>query len=514
MEAITWTLVAIMLSMLVYRYIRLKRKELYWKEKEVGFCKAEYFLSGLLQLIKNQPILETWYNQYKEFPNHKFVAVENLNKTMLMARDPEFVKKIAINDFQYFVDHGEYKSDKGTLINLGLFSLTGNEWRGFRAKLSPTFTTGKLKSMFVEMEPCCDALLHNIGKTCENPDYDIRDDIMTYAMDVSASVIFGIELRNKELREKYKKTFSQLFDSSTIRLFIYSILSKFPRLTKMLNLKIVERKMEEFFKDIIKQTFEQRKANNTHRNDYVQLLLNLKESGNLEVKVKDPDDDYLKTEDVHIENVEVTDDILSAQAFQFLTGGFEPIYNTMLMFLIEVARCEDIQVKLRKEIKEVKAKYGGYVYNSLKEMVYLEQCIQETLRKYPVVPFLMRYCVKDYVVNDRLTIENGTQIFVSLQGIQNDPAYFPNPEKFDPDRFRPNESIKNLAYLPFGEGPRLCIGMRFAMMEIKLGLAKILEQFSISPGEKAKYPIEMKRKGLFLCPCRGYLKMSKITITQ
>lgn len=97
------------------------------------------------------------------------------------------------------------------MINLGLFSLTGNEWRGFRAKLSPTFTTGKLKSMFVEMEPCCDALLHNIGKTCENPDYDIRDDIMTYAMDVSASVIFGIELRNKELREKYKKNIFTTF---------------------------------------------------------------------------------------------------------------------------------------------------------------------------------------------------------------------------------------------------------------------------------------------------------------
>ncbi|XP_024082425.1 cytochrome P450 6B1-like isoform X3 [Cimex lectularius] len=507
MGEITLALVVIVISLVLYRFIWLVRRVKYWKSKNVGYSKAENFSGGLLSLIQKTPLYDRWYILYSDYPGHKFVAVDNNDKPLLLARDAEFVQKIMIKDFQYFVDHDKPNADEGSLFSLGLFGLTGNEWRGFRAKISPTFTSGKLKSMFDQLEACSDAMLKSVEKSYEMPDYDVRDDVMSYAMDVTASAIFGIEFRDEELRAKYKKTSSDLFKASTLRMLCFAIHAQFPRLAKFLGLKTFDQEKDDFFKNIIKQTFDQRKANNVNRNDYVQLLLNLKEFGKLEVKVRDPDDDYLKIDDLHVENVEVTDDILAAQAFQFLTGGLEPIYNR---FLIEIAQYEDIQNKLRKEIQEVKTKNDGYNYKSVREMLYLEQCIHETLRKYPIIPFLMRYCVKDYMVNSDFTIEKGTLVVVSTRGIQNDPAYFPNPEKFDPERFSANGPIKNIAYLPFGAGPRVCIGMRFAIMEMKLGLAKIIENFSIKLGDKAKFPVEFNKRSFFLSAPHGYLKMTKI----
>lgn len=85
----------------------------------------------------------------------------------------------------------------------------------------------------------------------------------------------------------------------------------------------------------------------------------------------------------------------------------------------------------------------------------------EALRKYPLLPFLDRKCVADYKVpNSDLVIPSGTSIYISLNGLQWDPKYFPDPEKFDPFRFSDErkEEITPFTYMPFGEGPRNCIG--------------------------------------------------------
>jgi cytochrome P450 family 6 len=87
--------------------------------------------------------------------------------------------------------------------------------------------------------------------------------------------------------------------------------------------------------------------------------------------------------------------------------------------------------------------------------------VTETLRKYPPVPTLNRECSKDYrIPGSHVTIEKGTQVVIPVEALQHDPQYYPEPDKFDPERF--SEEAKNrrhhYVYLPFGEGPRLCIG--------------------------------------------------------
>jgi cytochrome P450 family 6 len=92
-------------------------------------------------------------------------------------------------------------------------------------------------------------------------------------------------------------------------------------------------------------------------------------------------------------------------------------------------------------------------------------CITETLRKYPIVPYLDRMCISDYELpvssdENKVTIPGQTGIYIPVYAIHHDPQYYPEPEKFDPERFTEENINKRpqFTYLSFGEGPRVCLG--------------------------------------------------------
>jgi len=294
-----------------------------------------------------------------------------------------------------------------------------------------------------------------------------------------------------------------LFERSPLEAFKLFLMFVSHELSEFLKLRLVKPEVEKFFMDVISETIEYRKKNNVERKDFLQLLIQLKEKGYIE----DPDKPDEKPEDAE----KLTFNQLAAQAFVFYVGGFETSATTTQWTLYEMALNPDIQEKTRKDINDVLAKHGGKItYDSIMEMKYLDRVVAETLRKYPPVPFLQRECNTRYQISGtKDVLEKGTLVFMPIYGLHMDPYYFPNPEKFDPDRFTEEEKQKrhHFAYLPFGEGPRNCIGMRFGLLQTKVGLATILSNYELHVCEETPVPLKLDPTQVVFSPAGGVMKL-------
>lgn len=124
----------------------------------------------------------------------------------------------------------------------------------------------------------------------------------------------------------------------------------------------------------------------------------------------------------------------------------------------------------------------------------------ETLRKYPAGVRSERKCNKEYQIpNDKNVIKKDTHVLIPVYAIHYDPEIYPEPEKFDPERFSPENKAKRhpYLYLPFGVGPRSCIANRFAIIEGKAAVAHLVLNFKLSPGKKTQIPVKFSTKGIF-----------------
>lgn len=127
---------------------------------------------------------------------------------------------------------------------------------------------------------------------------------------------------------------------------------------------------------------------------------------------------------------------------------------------------------------------------------------------------LFRVCGQDYqVAGSEHIIEKGTIVVIPIYGIHRDPEIYPDPEKFDPDRFT-EENIRDrhpFAWIPFGEGPRICIGMRFGVMQTRIGLACLLSKYRIKTCPKTPIPLVIDPTSTVMAPKDGmWLEIEKI----
>jgi len=164
----------------------------------------------------------------------------------------------------------------------------------------------------------------------------------------------------------------------------------------------------------------------------------------------------------------------------------------------------EVQVRLQEELDAVLEELKEVTSEDLKELKYLDQIIREAQRLYPSVPSFSRNLDQDLKVGEYI-IPKGTNTVVFTYELHRDPNVFPDPERFDPDRFLPENSQGRspFAYIPFSAGPRNCIGQKFAMMEVKMILAKLFHKYDVR-SETPRAEMQMVKE-LVLRPQSGVL---------
>jgi len=269
-----------------------------------------------------------------------------------------------------------------------------------------------------------------------------------------------------------------------------------PGIVKFLKMPFFDPSITNFMRNVFWQTLEEREKNNYKRNDLIDIIAQIKKQGT-------PNNEF-----------EFVGDKVVSQAGQFYAAGFETVSATLSFTLYELCVNKGIQTKLRSEIKNAVQEHGGFTYEAVQDMKYMHMIVCETLRKYPVLPFLDRMCMEDYKIPDSdLVIEKGTPVFIPMFGLHYDKDYFPNPEKFDPERFSEENktSLPPFAYIPFGEGPRVCIGERFGLMVVKLGLVHILSEYEIEKNADTPVPLVYETRTILLASKNGLpLKFKKL----
>ncbi|KAL1466880.1 hypothetical protein MTO96_042444, partial [Rhipicephalus appendiculatus] len=165
-------------------------------------------------------------------------------------------------------------------------------------------------------------------------------------------------------------------------------------------------------------------------------------------------------------------------------GGFETTSLTLALLLDELARNPEEQQKLYAELSSA---FPGDVtpevlFDKLQDLKRLEMVINEGLRKYPpLVFFTARMCYRDTELAGKI-IPGGTRVIVPTWNIHRNPVLWPDPHRFNPDRFSEGwEKERHTAsYIPFGMGPRECIGKKFALLQLKMALFKLVRRYEFS----------------------------------
>lgn len=185
----------------------------------------------------------------------------------------------------------------------------------------------------------------------------------------------------------------------------------------------------------------------------------------------------------------------------FFLAGFNAVTGGVGFLVHELACNPDIQKRLHTEVTETLQELKGepLSYEAMQKMKYLDMVVSETLRRWSLAPANDRYVNKPYVLEkhdgSKVQLNVGDGVWLPSYAIQMDPQYFPNPEKFDPERFSDENkvNIPSGVYAPFGTGPRNCIGSRFALMEIKAMAVYLLVNFTVAKCAKTQDPLMLKK---------------------
>ncbi|XP_054154550.1 cytochrome P450 3A11-like [Oppia nitens] len=509
-------IITTIVSVLTYHYFKWKRLLSYWSSRNIDGPKPlPIFGNFLAKFFIPKPQLELqWYRQFG-----RLYGTYTGDKPDLTVARPELIKQILVKDFHRFRNRreqgsGSRSSSATDPLSKNMFNTRDDTWKRIRAIASPTFTSGKLRKLYTLIGQCCDEFdRHLDGMVNHGRDSSSRIELKKLmgqlTMDVIARCAFATKPNtytdDDPDSDQFTRSANSIFAIPVWRLILSAVLPTWVRRLRLVR-RILRGPDVDFFVHLGRKLMAHRRQTLAKHNDFLQLLMDAEYTGvgsDGSVEHRESSDQqheahYLNEghTDQVLANREAIGNVLSAtkrltedeilgQCFIFFIAGYETTATTLAFCTYELALNPRLQDRLYDEVNGAAVQQNGNIdYELLSSLPFLDSLISETLRKYPPVLRLEREAMDDIQLGGDDTtgsihVEKGTVCEIPVYAIHHDPQYYPEPDRFNPDRFMPDNrhQIKPYTYLPFGSGPRNCIGMRFALLESKLALAKLSRRY-------------------------------------
>ncbi|XP_049519118.1 cytochrome P450 3A4 [Dermacentor silvarum] len=385
-------------------------------------------------------------------------------------------------------------------IKSSLLALRGDEWKRVRSVLNPTFSSAKMKLMSQVMNACGNTLVEVMSERLAvgQDTIDVTKTSQALSMDVITKCALAWQVDcQRNVDDPTLRLLQRIFLEVDQRMMASAvaipILRKiyawiFPLITygKML-LQIADN-----LRNVIAVRSAEREGKQGSSVDIIQLML----------------DSRIEAAHQGSDKVEITDRHLVANCFVFLAGGFETTATTLAFLLYELARHPEEQDNLYQEVKSQLTESSVHLgYDDVQKLKRMDAVISECLRLYPpIVLFTARVCARDTPIAG-YTMPAGAHVILPTWHVHHNPNIWPEPHKFIPDRFLSDSGQEErrhaAAYVPFGLGPRECIGRRFALLELKTVLAKLVRTYVFSVCDDADDPIKLTVPTVTLNPVRN-----------
>ncbi|XP_077538240.1 cytochrome P450 3A5-like isoform X2 [Haemaphysalis longicornis] len=445
-------------------------------------------------------VLGKWRMQYGDV-----FGFFNGDVPFVVVSDLKLIEEVFVRNFQNFVDRGFTMLDDQMhpVFKNSLIHVAGYPWKNIRTAVAYGMSATKLKLMMPHIEEDADIFMKSL-ETYANSGEEVHmlRKFEELSMDYIARGSFGIDERFQGKPDHPAMAVAK----ATLRGAMIGPLHMIAQCTSTLGvfMKPLYRLSVHFgessYQPINDQTakvIEMRKQNPSFRKpDILQNLLDV------EYVETEHNDESSQSDGATRSRGLSTEEIITTASALFV-AGFETTATALSYVTFVVAKYPEVQERLRREIVDAVAANGVLDFETtMKKTKYLAQVVDEALRLYPpAVTFSTRRAKEDFQWNG-IKFQAGTCFIVPQYHVQRDPRYCTNPLDFDPERFSV-EHDAIVRHMPFGVGPRNCVGMRLALLKIRYTIARLLLKYRLELGPSQKGTMELSQYGAVSTPTRG-----------
>ncbi|XP_038072956.1 cytochrome P450 3A9-like [Patiria miniata] len=420
----------------------------------------------------------------------KVVGIYKFQYPILFVSDIDIAKRVLVTDFNKFPNHWDIPA-AGFPLNGTLLYMKGRRWKDVRAIITPAFTTSKLRQMVEIFSDCCGPLLDNMGKShAENKPLNTKKNYLGFFIQTIMAIIYGLDVQcQANLDHPFVTKVEKAFQPSMVTLIpiIFPILGP---LFEMMGSNIIPKDAVDFFKQIIEDSFQggvQIRQRREGAAGYV--TMNEMYQKNTEFPGDVPTEEDLAKEAAGKPKKLTYNEFLCANVL-LLSGGNEATSTFLLCATYQLALSPEVQDKMIEEIDRLAPTPADITYETMSKMTYLEMVIQECFRMYPPTLLADRVCAET-VTYGKYTLKKGLLVNIPFYPIQHDEEIWADPEKFDPERFSPQnkDSVHPLGWIVFGAGPRICIAVKFVMLLAKVFMTRVFQKYRFEACPETPIPL-------------------------